>query len=371
MLTPPSLILPPAFKPFAEPNPGLRLYFDSTAVNVESLCDTSLPPRRVGRSRKPVYGTSSNSIFSNRSSQHVQLLSDSCCQTATAATFVIFFADTIRFHSPAFCFRRYDQPVRFPRRSSLVSFSRPPFDPLCSPPPRWPYRRHPPKSPSPIQSNLPSIGSFLPGAHSPVAAPLPNFTPPLTPGGPRHISSPSYFGQRLSSSSPGPPNNASSPGIDSNAPTRPTPAASSERRASKQSPPVEVKRESHCDVDCFPDSRPSHEHTIKLSAYAAGMSPRSASRSPLVKEEPRAVLEQPCKAQQQFMSDSKENFYDSEVGGVAIAPGHGSVSSVWATLSEKIRILCEPLCYTVFYTPWHGRPSLLVSLFIVFANIRL
>nr|CAB3262691.1 uncharacterized protein LOC100181878 [Phallusia mammillata] len=192
----------------------------------------------------------------------------------------------------------------------------PQMDPIYSPPPRWPYRRHPSFSPAPsLDHNLPSIGSiFSPGGtqiHSKSPLPPCGFTPPLTPRqqAPSPMQASFQFGRRLSTTSPSLPPNSPHVGA--------LPHMGSGQNFPPMTQPVHmVKSEPYTDELNYPG------HKINLKSYAANssMSPNTASLHSNVQ-----VKTEDPKPQTRFFSDATESFGDEEVGGVAIAPMHGSV----------------------------------------------
>lgn len=232
----------------------------------------------------------------------------------------------------------------------------PQLNPICSPPPRWPYRRHPSYSPSPsLDNNLPSIGSiFSPGGSQirTPKSPMPpcGFTPPLTPRqAPSPMQQAFQFGRRLSTTSPYHP--TGSPQVGSALPHVGSALShvGSVYPAPQSLPRNNVKSEPQAD-EPYPD------HKISLKSYAA-----NSSALPVIGGLNRSVqVKSESQTQSTFFSDARESFGDAEAGGVAIAPTHGSVrlvcfsnpqckqktsyhlKPVTASVIKKIRLLTCP-----------------------------
>ena len=148
-------------------------------------------------------------------------------------------------------------------------------DPLLSPPPRWPYRRHLPQTPwRPIDLGGSPVRPSLNHGNSHQLAPRPRFyssTSNLTSNGgfptpPRLITSPIY-----------------------------------ENNPNLLSPEIPMQM-SH-DQQSAPPISPSKQRVL----------PTTTDTTPSKRE---------------VFSDSEENFRDLEIGGLALAPGHSSVSII-------------------------------------------
>ena len=146
-------------------------------------------------------------------------------------------------------------------------------DPLLSPPPRWPYRRHVTQNP------------WRPLALGNVGFPCPRVNNPGAPfAGIRHHSSTSNLTSIRDSYS----------GLD----VQPT--------------------DTKCSLLMSP------EIPMQLSSHQPGLLSPPVQVKQEVLPSMEAALPQPVK--REVFSDSEENFIDPEVGGLALAPGHSSVS---------------------------------------------
>jgi len=199
---------------------------------------------------------------------------------------------------------------------------------MRTPPPRWPYRRHVSAtleanySISSPHSSLPSIGSFFDSSASSPAgslkSPLPNLASSPQPS--------FQFGSRLSATSPSP--SALPLEIHS-------PFTSHESGKNFSLACANVKTEPRYDPYAY-FSEPSEEHRVPLKSYAC---PSSRHAMNEVKQEPvetgftarfdqaktQSMISSPVQ-QREVFSDAEENFHDPDIGGVAVAPAHGSVS---------------------------------------------